>query len=306
MKDFLKKHYHLFTYISLFVILVIWICIQPPLYSSSSEIDDTKESENIIDDTKDNTLDEAVSTSDEEGTDGTDSSATTDVPNTSAEDMADESETDSTSNMDIYDTTYFPGDEETDDPDDLEAGIDDEDSSPAEDEQEDVVPDPEAVEGVEPGKAPFDLCLANVNESLNVRTGPSEEYEIIAKFRPDSYARILEASEEWSKIESGDVTGYANNRYLITGDKAFKKIKEKANLTITVTQKLINIRKEPGTDSEILRHAKKDEVFEYVPDKSNSDWFAIIYDDGSTAYVATTLAHVTCDMKTIDSLTPVG
>ena len=59
-------------------------------------------------------------------------------------------------------------------------------------------------------------------------------------------------------------------------------------------------------DAEILRQAKKGETFKCIPSESDSDWFAIIYDDGNIAFVATTLAHVTAEMDELSSLTPVG
>lgn len=292
MNTFFRKHYHLVTYCFIAIVGIAWITIQTPLYGSDRGDETLVESPDKVPETG-----EAISASDTTSQEVTSAPvSTTDESITPLPD----SQVDTSLDFDPYETTFFPGDEEDEDIDNPE---DDFLESPP---TEYVVPDPETDDTKEPGKAPFDLCLANVNESLNVRTGPGENYEIIAKFRPDSCARVIETLEEWSKIESGDIVGYANNRYLITGDKALETIKTKSRLTITVTEKLINIRKEPGTQYEILRHAEMDEVFEYVPDKSNSDWFAIVYDDGTTAYVATTLAHVTADMKSIDSLTPVG
>ena len=311
MNRFVKRHYHLISFILLAVIFVAWGLLQNQLYpNSASNASETSDTDMSTPDSSDEFISEKADsnavtetqnssgTSDVSPDDYASQNDSTDVPSNSS--SADNVTTDklSTAENEEPGTDYDTLPEEIDDaiPDDI-----DEEPEPL----KEVVLE-EGTYGPGEGKMPFDLCLANVNESLNVRSGPGEEYEIIAKFLPVDYARVIETYSEWTLISSGEITGYAHNDYLITGEKALKKLVNSDKLCVTVTQKLINVRAEKSTDAEILRQAEKGESFICIPSESDSDWFAIKYDDGNTAYVATTLAHVTAAMDTIDSLTPVG
>jgi len=308
MNHFVKKHYHLISYTLLLIIFFAWVFLQNYMYSDStsaisadgketvtedtvntgtadnapvsdahvqSPLNDTKTDSDISDSGNDSDSAEAVDVSSEAASDpsgyeseGTDRSdnTSTDIETTENIDAEAEPVKKTVEEIDLEEGSYGPGE----------------------------------------GKMPFDLCLANVHESLNVRSGPGEDNEVIAKFLPVDYARVVEKYDDWSLISSGEITGYCHNDYLITGDKALKKFIDKDKLTVTVTHKLINIRAAKSTDAEILRQAKMDESFKCIPSESDSNWFAIKYDDGNIAYVATTLAHVTAEMDNIDSLTPVG
>ncbi len=48
---------------------------------------------------------------------------------------------------------------------------------------------------------------------LNIRSEASSEdgVEILGKLYPGAVAKILEEEKEWSRIESGDVTGWVKN-----------------------------------------------------------------------------------------------
>lgn len=62
--------------------------------------------------------------------------------------------------------------------------------------------------------------MANVEESLNVRTEASEESALAGKLRKGDVAEVTERGEEWSKITSGNVSGYVKNEFCVFGDDA--------------------------------------------------------------------------------------
>lgn len=314
MNRFVKKHYHLISFILLAMIFVAWGLLEtnvlPGLLGEAPEKTETMLASADINE-------EIPADEHKEGTDIAEPDHTSDISNN-------ENQSDNPSeNLSVSDKSNDTEPHaDTVQPDDIGSDEQAEPSLPAEPEEvsvdgdaapagEDTAPADDVVledgtYGPGEGEMPFDLCLANVRESLNVRSGPGEDNEVIAKFLPGDYARVLEKGTEWSKITSGDITGYAHNDYLITGNKALQKITAADKLTVTVTQKLINVRASKSTEAEILRQAKKDEVFKCIASDSDSDWFAIKLEDGNTGYVATTLAHVTAEMDNIVSLTPVG
>ncbi len=325
MNRFIKKNYHIISFSLLGIIFVAWVMIQGYIYPDQTEM--KNDTEISLTDTE--TPFTADTASNEAGNvSGTADNITDTVGNTpestgnlsqseseSPETVigSDESQTidDTDSNSDYF-MDEIPDDIEPGDlTDDTAADIIDIGGEPDKPEPIDLTPKSnvvleEGTFGAGDGKMPFDLCLANVHKSLNVREAPGEDKEIIAKFLPSEYARVIEVAGEWSKITSGEVTGYAHNDYLIKDEKALKKLIDSDKLLVVITERLVNLRADKSTDADVVREAKKDETFKCIPSESDSNWFAVKNDDGNIAYVATTLAQITADMDTIDSLTPVG
>ena len=76
-------------------------------------------------------------------------------------------------------------------------------------------------------EVPENIAIANVTNSLNIRTGPGSSYTksgILAK----NGACIVESVDEngWAKVTSGDVSGYVSVKYLIMGEEAVEKAEE--------------------------------------------------------------------------------
>ncbi|MCR5830360.1 MAG: SH3 domain-containing protein [Lachnospiraceae bacterium] len=310
MNRFVKNHYHIISFFLLAIIFVAWVFLQNYLYSdtsvsSASDNSDVSTDLSSPDISGSDTSDNEPAGIDPKVGEGSSTSAnnndgpidiepvTSDETTVSIHETADNS-MNAPDDISVNDTAP-EGDK------DLDEGMSADEQNPVEEIELET-----GSFGPGEGKMPFDLCLANVRESLNVRSGPGEDYDVIAKFLPVDYARVVERIDEWTMISSGEITGYCFNDYLIVGDKALNKLADKDKLTITVTHKLINIRADKNTEAEILRQAKEGESFKCIPSESDSNWFAIKYDDGNIAYVATTLAQVTAEMDNIDSITPVG
>ncbi len=312
MNRFVKRHYHFISFFLLGVIFVAWVMLQNYIYPETTE----DPFANIGTEISDISLSSSGEiTSPETGTqsDNAKSQNTEPVALSAEKDPVSATTDNSVSGDGDPVKTYNEIDVKAGTiGNDVETESDPADISDTPESVEEIIePEEEVIleegsYGSGEGKMPFDICLANVRESLNVRSGSGEDYEVIAKFLPVDYAHVLEKGSEWSLITSGEITGYAHNDYLITGDKAIKKLVNSDKLFVTVTEGPINIRAEKSTEAKVLRHAKAGETFKCIPSESDSNWFAIKYDDGNAAYIATAFATVTVDMDTIDSLTPVG
>ena len=134
----------------------------------------------------------------------------------------------------------------------------------------------------------FPFALTNIQDKMNVRSGPGESYDVIAILRANSYVRILERGNTWIKIRSGDYTGYAHSDYLIFDNEAIAKLRASDSLYVKVTAGTLNIRSGQGTDTDILGKASQGDKFPYVPEKSSGDWICITY-EGRDAYVSADL-----------------
>lgn len=72
----------------------------------------------------------------------------------------------------------------------------------------------------------LDMAFANVETFLYIRSEPTRESEWVGKLYPDYAAKILGPVGEWTRIESGSVTGYVCSEYIIVGNNAEQKAQE--------------------------------------------------------------------------------
>lgn len=114
---------------------------------------------------------------------------------------------------------------------------------------------------VEEPKSEFDnKCIANVEETLNIRKGPGAETEFVGQMNNGAIAIVEGTDGEWTKIKSGDVEGYVLTEYILTGDSAEEFAKDYVTLCGTVLEDGVNIRAEKSTESEILTVMDKDDT----------------------------------------------
>ena len=71
-----------------------------------------------------------------------------------------------------------------------------------------------------------DMAFANVHSFLYVRSEPTTASEWVGKLYPDYAAKIIGPAGEWTKVQSGDVTGYVYSQYIRVGDEAQQKAEE--------------------------------------------------------------------------------
>lgn len=95
--------------------------------------------------------------------------------------------------------------------------------------------------------------MPNVKKSLNVRAEASEEAAVVGKLYKGDKAVIVEKGSDWIKITSGNVEGYVNSAYCLTGSDAYAYAKENCETVAKSTTNGLRIRKEQSTDSEIVK-----------------------------------------------------
>lgn len=121
-------------------------------------------------------------------------------------------------------------------------------------EKEDTVPEPEE-------QSEFaNKCIADVEETLNIRKGPSTDTEFVGSMNPGAIATVLGTDGEWTKIKSGDVEGYVLSEFVRTGESAEELAEEYVTLRGTVLEDGVNIRSEKSIDADILVVLDKDDT----------------------------------------------
>ena len=127
------------------------------------------------------------------------------------------------------------------------------------------------------------LVMANVKNALNVRAEASGNSEKVGKLYKDCGGEILEQKDGWTKIQSGNLIGWAKDEYLLFGEDA-KELAESVGRTIAVTNAdALNIRKEAGEEAEVLSVVAKGEILDVTAIEDNG-WVRVEY-EGQDAYV---------------------
>ena len=72
----------------------------------------------------------------------------------------------------------------------------------------------------------LDMAFANVQSFLYIRSEPTTDSECVGKLYPDYAAKIIGPVGEWTKVQSGTVTGYVYSDYIIIGNNAEQKAQD--------------------------------------------------------------------------------
>lgn len=103
-------------------------------------------------------------------------------------------------------------------------------------------------------------------------------------------ATVLKKGSEWSKVRSGNVTGYVKNQYFVFGDEIENFAKQNVKKVAKVQTETLRVRKKASTNSKIVTLASEDDKLKVK--KQTDDW-AKVKVDGQTGYVSKDYAKVT-------------
>lgn len=126
--------------------------------------------------------------------------------------------------------------------------------------------------------------------TLNIRKKGSINAKIVGKMKKGNIATVLKKGSEWSKVRSGNVTGYVKNQYLVFGDEIENFAKQNVKKVAKVQTETLRVRKKASTDSKIVTLVSEDDKLKVK--KQTNDW-AKVKVDGQTGYVSKDYAKVT-------------
>ena len=123
-----------------------------------------------------------------------------------------------------------------------------------------------------------DLVMANVNQVMNVRSSPDEDAEKVGVLYKDCGGRILDRKDGWTKLQSGDLVGWAKDDYLLFGDDAKALSEEVGSEMIVVTADALRVRSSADESSDIYGILVKDNQLDIIESEDNG-WIKVAYDD---------------------------
>ncbi len=136
------------------------------------------------------------------------------------------------------------------------------------------------------------LVMAKVNNMLNVRAQADESSERVGLMYADCGGKILERADGWTKIKSGDLIGWAKDKYLAFGSEAEQMAAEVGKPMVEVKADALWVRKEPSETAETYAFYTRDDILEVVEDQG--EWISVVHED-QVGYVAA--AYVTSEFK---------
>ena len=142
------------------------------------------------------------------------------------------------------------------------------------------------------------LVIAQVNDYVNVRSGPGEDYEIVGKLYNKSVGDLLEDAGEWYKIKSGNCTGYVKGEFVVTGEAAVELAKEVGTRMARVTTTTLYVRSEPSTDCDVIGMVPMDD--ELTVSEELDGWAKVSVEEGD-GYVSTEFVKLYTDFVRAES-----
>lgn len=131
-----------------------------------------------------------------------------------------------------------------------------------------------------------DLFMANVQSAMNVRTAPSDGADKAGVLYKDCGGHVLETQGDWTKIESGDLVGWAKTKYLIFGDAAEKEADEVGRKIIVVQTDALNVRSSADISADSEAVLAKGDRLEIVgaDNETASGWIEVDF-EGESGFV---------------------
>lgn len=143
------------------------------------------------------------------------------------------------------------------------------------------------------------LVMAKVNEYVNIRLEADQDSEKVGILYKDCGGDILEKDGEWTKIKSGDVSGWIKNQYLYFGKEAEELAKDVGVLTAYSETETLRVRKEPSLDAGIVGLLAEGQAVEAIAEEG--DWVKVSY-EGATGFVAAEYVRVEFDIDTAETM----
>lgn len=128
--------------------------------------------------------------------------------------------------------------------------------------------------------------MADVDEFLYVRASGDADAEIIGKLYKGDVADVVEGGDTWTHVVSGDVDGYVNNDYCVSGEDALAYAQENVETEAQVNTNGLRVRNAASEDASVISAVSEGTTLTVDTDAETEDgWVAVKY-KGQTAYVS--------------------
>lgn len=146
------------------------------------------------------------------------------------------------------------------------------------------------------------LGVASVDGNLNVRAAAGTEAEVVGKMPNNAGCEILGVEGEWTKIQSGKVSGYVKSEYLLSGAAAVARGEQVKQTIAKVTTTTLYVREQPNTECKIITDMPMGEELEVV---EVLDGWVKINVDSDEGYVSSDYVEISTELPKAMTITEV-
>lgn len=132
--------------------------------------------------------------------------------------------------------------------------------------------------------------MAKVEDSVSVRAEASTEAAVVGKMFRGNAGDIVQQSEGWTQIQSGNVLGWVSDEYLAFGSEAEERAALDVAKVATVTTETLKVRAEANTECEVIDLIGMGETIEVGEEQDG--WLEIVYSDGEKNYISAEYVEV--------------
>lgn len=146
-------------------------------------------------------------------------------------------------------------------------------------------------------------AVANVETQADVHVSMQEDSEVVGRIYHNTIVEVTDKGTVWSKVVSGDVTGYVQNSQLAFGQQAV----DRANAVcpeVVNAQEQTQLFSEPNAEGEVKGYASADTQYKIVEtEDTGENGFILIQDENETQfYVAQESVTVTRPNQTAKTM----
>lgn len=147
------------------------------------------------------------------------------------------------------------------------------------------------------------LAMANVEEAVNIRDQASENGKLIGKLYKECGGKILDKDKGWTKLETGEVTGWVKNDYLLFGDEAVDLAEKVVEKTATCTTDCLRVRKTADKNGTVLDLLAEGDQIGVLGEEG--DWVEVEYSDGDIGFVSSEYVTIADELGTGESMSTI-
>lgn len=146
-----------------------------------------------------------------------------------------------------------------------------------------------------------ELVMANVQQELNVRSRAGNDAEIVGKLYKDCGGFVLERADGWTKIQSGNLIGWADDEFLAFDEEAETMAKDAGKTIATVNIETLRVREEASPKSKVLGFLPEGEIVDVLEEPEDSEWVRVDY-NGQDGYVKAMYVDITFSIDTGETM----
>lgn len=123
-----------------------------------------------------------------------------------------------------------------------------------------------------------ELTMANVQNALNIRAEATEDSDKVGLLYKDCGGKILEQKSGWTKLQSGNLIGWAKDEYLLFGEDAKEMAEDVGNWIVTLDAEAVRVRMEPDDQADVYGFIAYEDTLEFI-ETVDDRWISVEYND---------------------------